>query len=122
MTRNVPLDERVMRRLKLRELRILMAVAQAGSMGKAATQLGLSQPAVSKAIAEMEQAKPSRLHGRYAASRSSIARRRGSSRRFMAVPCLSGLRQSSMICARGCARWSFWPILEQERSESEVTR
>ena len=43
-----------MRRLKLRELRILMAVAQAGSMGKAATQLALSQPAVSKAIAEME--------------------------------------------------------------------
>ena len=54
MARNVPLDERVMRRLKLRELRILMAVAQAGSMGRAATQLALSQPAVSKAIAEME--------------------------------------------------------------------
>lgn len=49
-----PLDERVIRRLKLRELRILMAVAQAGSMGKAAAQLALSQPAVSKAIAEME--------------------------------------------------------------------
>jgi DNA-binding transcriptional LysR family regulator len=48
------LDERVMRRLKLRELRILMTAAQAGSMGKAATQLALSQPAVSKAIAEME--------------------------------------------------------------------
>jgi DNA-binding transcriptional LysR family regulator len=48
------LDERVMRRLKLRELRILTAVAQAGSMGKAAVQLALSQPAVSKAIAEME--------------------------------------------------------------------
>jgi len=49
-----PLDERVMRRLKLRELRILTTVAQAGSMGKAAVQLALSQPAVSKAIAEME--------------------------------------------------------------------
>jgi DNA-binding transcriptional LysR family regulator len=48
------LDERVIRRLKLRELRILMTVAEAGSMGKAATQLALSQPAVSKAIAEME--------------------------------------------------------------------
>jgi DNA-binding transcriptional LysR family regulator len=48
------LDERVMRRLKLRELRILTTVAQAGSMGKAAAQLALSQPAVSKAIAEME--------------------------------------------------------------------
>jgi len=49
-----PLEQRVMRRLKLRELRILTTVAQAGSMGKAATQLALSQPAISKAIAEME--------------------------------------------------------------------
>jgi len=38
----------------LRELRILTTVAQEGSMGKAAAQLALSQPAVSKAIAEME--------------------------------------------------------------------
>ena len=54
MRGKVPLEERVMRRLKLRELRILTTVAQAGSMGKAAAQLALSQPAVSKAIAEME--------------------------------------------------------------------
>jgi DNA-binding transcriptional LysR family regulator len=54
MSRIGPLDERVIRRLKLRELRILTAVAQAGSMGKAAKQLALSQPAISKAIAEME--------------------------------------------------------------------
>ena len=54
MSTTSPLDERVMRRLKLRELRILMTVAEAGSMGKAAVQLALSQPAVSKAIAEME--------------------------------------------------------------------
>src|SRR5262245_62032750 len=49
-----PLDERVLRRLKLRELRILSTVAQTGSMGKAAAQLALSQPAVSKAVAEIE--------------------------------------------------------------------
>src|SRR5258708_17646087 len=54
MSRTGSLDERVIRRLKLRELRILMTVAEAGSMGKAAVQLALSQPAVSKAIAEME--------------------------------------------------------------------
>jgi DNA-binding transcriptional LysR family regulator len=47
-------DDRVMYRLKLRELRILIAVTQAGSMGKAATQLAISQPAVSRAIADME--------------------------------------------------------------------
>jgi len=34
-----------MRRLKLRELRILTTVAQTGSMGKAAAHLSLSQPA-----------------------------------------------------------------------------
>jgi DNA-binding transcriptional LysR family regulator len=54
MTTGSALDARVMRRLKLRELHILTMVASAGSMGKAAVQLGLSQPAVSKAIAEME--------------------------------------------------------------------
>jgi len=53
MPTKIPLEDRVMRRLKLRELRILMTVARAGSMGKAAAQLSLSQPAVSKAIAEM---------------------------------------------------------------------
>src|SRR5262245_28056978 len=52
---DTPLDERVLRRVKLRELRILMTVAETGSMGKAAAQLALSQPAVSKAIAEIER-------------------------------------------------------------------
>ena len=60
------LDERVMRRLKLRELRILTTVAQAGSMGKAAALLALSQPAVSKAIAEMEHTLGVRLLDRTA--------------------------------------------------------
>jgi DNA-binding transcriptional LysR family regulator len=54
MSTDTSLDERVMRRLKLRELRILATVAKAGSMGKGAAQLRLSQPAVSKAVAEME--------------------------------------------------------------------
>jgi DNA-binding transcriptional LysR family regulator len=47
-------DHRVGRRLKLRELNILLAVAEAGSMAKAAKRLAISQPAVSRAIAEME--------------------------------------------------------------------
>src|SRR5215471_18554740 len=54
MSAKSPLGERALRRLKLRDLRILTAVAQTGSMGKAASQLALSQPAVSKAIAGME--------------------------------------------------------------------
>jgi molybdate transport repressor ModE-like protein len=49
------LVDRVAQRLKLRDLRLLDAVVRWGSMAKAAGQLHLSQPAVSKAIAEMEQ-------------------------------------------------------------------
>ena len=48
--------DRIGRRLKLTDLHIFMTVAETGSMGKAAEQLSLSQPAVSKAIADMEHA------------------------------------------------------------------
>ena len=48
-------NERIGRRLKLRDLHILLAVAQRGSMAKAATELAMSQPAVSKAIADIER-------------------------------------------------------------------
>jgi DNA-binding transcriptional LysR family regulator len=54
-------SERIGRRIKLRDLHILLAVAQHGSMGKAARQLGMSQPVVSKAIAELERALRLRL-------------------------------------------------------------
>ena len=46
--------DRIGRRLKLRDLHILLAVVQSRSMAKAASELAISQPAVSKAIAEME--------------------------------------------------------------------
>lgn len=46
--------DRVGRRLKLRDLHILLAVVQHGSMAKAATELAISQPAVSKAVSDME--------------------------------------------------------------------
>ena len=52
----MPDDRRIRRRLRLRDLDTLMAVAQTGSMAKAAALLSVSQPAVSKAIAEMERA------------------------------------------------------------------
>jgi DNA-binding transcriptional LysR family regulator len=47
--------DRVTHRLKLRDLRLLDTVVRWGSMAKASSQLHLSQPAVSKAVAEMEQ-------------------------------------------------------------------
>jgi DNA-binding transcriptional LysR family regulator len=48
-----PID-RVERRLKLHDVRVLMSVVEAGSMAKAAQRLGTSQPAISRSIAELE--------------------------------------------------------------------
>jgi DNA-binding transcriptional LysR family regulator len=56
MDRAMQWDDRIGRRLKLRDLHILLAVVQAGSMAKAGMRLAVSQPAISKAIAEMEHA------------------------------------------------------------------
>jgi DNA-binding transcriptional LysR family regulator len=47
-------EQRLGRDLKLRDLSVLLTVARCGSMGKAAAELAVSQPAISKAIAEME--------------------------------------------------------------------
>jgi DNA-binding transcriptional LysR family regulator len=57
----MPWNERTKRRLKLRDLDILTTLIDAGSMGKAASRLNVSQPAVSKAIAELEAALGVRL-------------------------------------------------------------
>jgi DNA-binding transcriptional LysR family regulator len=59
-------DSRVGRRLKLHDLHVFLAVVQAGSMSKAATRLAVSQPAVSKAIADMEHVLGVRLLDRTA--------------------------------------------------------
>jgi DNA-binding transcriptional LysR family regulator len=45
---------RARRRLKLRHLEIILAVVDTGSMAKAATRLAISQPAISRAIADAE--------------------------------------------------------------------
>ena len=46
--------ERIGRRLKLSDLHIFITVAEMGSMGKAAERLAISQPSISKAIADLE--------------------------------------------------------------------
>lgn len=51
----MPWDSRIGRRLRLKDLHTLQAVTEVGSMAKASRQLGLSQPAISKAIADMER-------------------------------------------------------------------
>src|SRR5947207_12772400 len=47
-------NNRVGRRLKLRDLHILLAVVQCGNMSKAARQLSVSNPVVTKAVADLE--------------------------------------------------------------------
>jgi len=48
------LSDRVGKRVRLQDIHILMAVVQAGSMGKAARELNTSQPNISKSIADLE--------------------------------------------------------------------
>ena len=47
-------ESRLGRRLRVRDLYILSTVMKSGSMGKAARQLAMSQPAVSEAIANLK--------------------------------------------------------------------
>jgi DNA-binding transcriptional LysR family regulator len=54
-------EHRVGRRVRLRDLHILFAVVQWGSMAKGAAHLGMSQPSVSEAIAGLEDALRVRL-------------------------------------------------------------
>jgi DNA-binding transcriptional LysR family regulator len=53
--------ERIGRRVKLRDLHVLLAVAQAGSMARAAERLAISHPVVSKTISDLEHALGVRL-------------------------------------------------------------
>jgi DNA-binding transcriptional LysR family regulator len=46
--------DRIGRRVKLRDLHILLAVSQSGSMAKAADQLAISHPVISKTISDLE--------------------------------------------------------------------
>jgi DNA-binding transcriptional LysR family regulator len=59
-------EQRLSRRLKLRDLNVLLTVAGCGSMGKAAERLSISQPAISKVIADMEHSLGVRLLDRNA--------------------------------------------------------
>ena len=53
--------DRIGRRIKLRDLHILLAVAQCGNMSRAADRLSISHPVVSKTIAALEHALGVRL-------------------------------------------------------------
>jgi DNA-binding transcriptional LysR family regulator len=56
--------EYVCRRLRFRDLQVLFAVVQFGSMAKAAAHLGVTQPAISETVAGLEQMFAVRLFDR----------------------------------------------------------
>lgn len=56
--------DRIGRRIRLRDLHIFLTVAKTGSMGRAAVELAVSQPVVSKAMSELEHALGFRLLNR----------------------------------------------------------
>src|SRR5262245_8360626 len=62
---SIQLSDRIGRRMKLQDLHVLVTVMQAGSMGKAAQRLNISQPAISRSIAELEHALGVRLLNRH---------------------------------------------------------
>jgi len=57
-------SEHISRRLKLRQLEVLIAVARWGNMAKAAEELAITQPVVSKTIADLEETLGIRLFDR----------------------------------------------------------
>jgi DNA-binding transcriptional LysR family regulator len=54
-------DDRIGRRLRLRDVHMLLAAVQCGSIAKAAERLAISHPVVSKTIADLEHALGVRL-------------------------------------------------------------
>ena len=58
-------EKRIGRRLKLRDVHILSTVVERGSMAKAATHLGMTQPAVSQSVADLEATLGVRLLDRH---------------------------------------------------------
>jgi DNA-binding transcriptional LysR family regulator len=46
-------ESHIGRRIRLRDLHVFFTVTQRGSMAKAAADLGITQPAVSRVIAEL---------------------------------------------------------------------
>jgi DNA-binding transcriptional LysR family regulator len=55
MSRKIDWEPRIGRRLRLRDLHAFFTVVKWGNMAKAAAQLGVSQPAISKVIGDLER-------------------------------------------------------------------
>jgi DNA-binding transcriptional LysR family regulator len=64
MARRFDSDSQISRQLRLRDLHLFFSVVQCGSMAKAASYLGISQPNVSEVIASLERTLGVRLFDR----------------------------------------------------------
>lgn len=64
MAKIVDWEERIGRRLRLRDLHVFFTVVQTGSLAKAAAVLHVSQPAVSQLIIDLEHAVGAKLFDR----------------------------------------------------------
>ena len=64
MLQKIDWDSQIGRRFRLRDLHVFVTVAQRGNMGKAAAELGVSQPTVSETVANLEHALGARLFDR----------------------------------------------------------
>ena len=82
---DAPRIQRIGPRFKLRDLRILLTVAEAGTMGRAAQILAVSQPVVSKAISDLEHAAGARLLDRSQRGVAPTAHGRALIRRGIAI-------------------------------------
>lgn len=87
--------DRVGRRVKLRDLHIALAVADAGSMTRAAEELAVSYPVVSKTISELEHTLGVKLFDRSISGVEPTHYGRAFSRRES---------RYSTKCARACSR------------------
>jgi DNA-binding transcriptional LysR family regulator len=130
MAPKIDWESQIGRRLRFRDLHVLSVVVQQGSMAKAATQLGVSQPSVSEVITDLEHAIGVRLLDRspkgieptiYASAllkRSLVAfdelKQGIRDIEFLADPALGEVR----IGCPGAAMASFLPQLIQKFSEA----
>jgi hypothetical protein len=95
------------RRLKMQHLKIVMAVAEWGSMQQAARHLAISQPVVSKIIADLEDMLGVRLFDRSPQGVEPTG-----------APCSSAPLPSSTNCGRASTRSGSWPIRRLESCAS----
>jgi DNA-binding transcriptional LysR family regulator len=117
--------DRIGRRVKLHDLHILLAVVQWGSMSKAATHLAVSNPVVTRAIADLEHALQVRLldrgptgieptiYGRALLDRSLVAfdelRQAVKDIELLSNPTAGELRIGSPVAiAAGVLSWRSW--------------